>query len=829
MWDLAASNCKDTHSFLTNLPQKLTENPLPSEALNCFEHIFRQRLRHSLDICDIKDVEFARAYSAQYHVPLSPATVSYWLNGKRKIPPLHYARLKRLLTSHLKMAATLPEYGLAQEMFDWDGLIYNDEQLKREKNRPTPVILGSLPRSSPGTGHFYRKEIRDEIAVKLLNPDPETGVFQPGVVILTGLPGSGRTEMVLEVLERIAWFFDGGILYADMSSSLKAIFQDWGRRSISRAQVLSEIENVIRQRKGRWLLVAENINNGKHFQSILPSENLWVLATAYGVSALQPLGWEQYAFPLRPLTDEETIAWVRERLGEKWGKPYDKENSRELRRLIEGLPMAVAILSALLRLRGWRKVFDAINDPQRAVSYIRYGSRQETPASSLAKAIDLAFQTLSVDEKAALREIAMYPPGSSVPEEIFHHLTDAYQDVVDSLVEKGLLNRFENPRWRKTVLRLHRLVALRARESLPVDKGKLLARMMDCSAFLHLSLPEGPVQRDETFERLYAQRKMLSFADEFWQQLGDEARAGRFEPEPDVVVHLNASVRTCATLTWMNSGAQAALALIESIRQMPFITRFPEMDMAQQETRSLWADILFALGNTDRMARNGQKVLELVHPHFFEIGQAARAGDVVHWLSLCPQLLTENQAEPPIRQSLWVQQSLRMLFRRLWMQQRYSDLELLVGKTMPFFMAFPWRAGLEVHWWDFKATLGTRGQFAAEEKLVLLQEYEQKFQEALGKIAHPYTTLGDVLLHSAPKDGMIIKLREMAIEFKRKSQVRTEKEAHHLIKDICDGRLIIQPSRTCETPAAELLAMLESCQDELGDFLARSVQERHGT
>ena len=78
-----------------------------------------------------------------------------------------------------------------------------------------------------------------------------------------------------------------------------------------------------------------------------------------------------------------------------------------------------------------------------------------------------------------------------------------------------MLNRFENSRWRKTVLRLHRLVALHARASLPVDKGKLLARMMDFSAFLHLSLPEGPIPEDEIFDRLYAQRKMLSFAHEF--------------------------------------------------------------------------------------------------------------------------------------------------------------------------------------------------------------------------------------------------------------------------------------------------------------------------
>lgn len=797
---------------------------MPSEDLTPFERILRQRLRHTLDLCDIKEVELAREYSAQYRIQLSPVVVSYWLTGKRKISPTYYPGLKTLLASHLKMAATAPEYGLEQEMLDWDGLVYTDEQLKRGNNRPRPVILGNLPRSRPGTGHFYRKAIRDEIVAKLLNPDPETGVFRPGVVVLTGLPGSGRTEMVVEVLERAAWFFNGGILYADLNSSLKSLWQEWDRRRVSRAQVLRDIEKMIGQGKGRWLLVAENIQDGKHLQSILPAENIWVLATAYGISALQPLGWEQSAFPLEPLTDEETTSWLKTRLGEQWGKPYDRENARELRHLIEGLPMAAAILSGQVRSRGWQKVFDAIYDPQRAVSIIRYGSKQETPISSLAKAIDLAFQTLTTSEKAALREMAMYPPGNSVPDEIFHHFTDEYQDVVDNLVEKGLLNRFENSRWRKTVLRLHRLVALHARASLPVDKGKLLARMMDFSAFLHLSLPRGPIPEAEIFDRLYAQRKMLGFAHEFLYQLGEEANAGRFEPEPEVVIHLNASVRTCAYLTWMNSGAQAAFSFLESLRQMPFITQFPEMDMALPELRSLWADVLFALGNTDRIARNGQKATELFHPHFYEIGQVARSGDVAKFLELCPALLTEGLEHPQIMQFLWVQQSLRMLFRRLWMKQNYGDLQLLIERGLPFFMAFPWRAGLEVRWWDFKATLAAKGRTAAQEKLVYLREYEHKFQEALGQINHPYTTLGEVLFVSKPGDGMIMRLRSTAETFKRVPLFRVETEIHHLINDLRDGRLIIRRVCASDPPSNELLSLLDGYKDKLDDFLASGAE-----
>jgi len=144
---------------------------------------------------------------------------------------------------------------------------------------------------------------------------------------------------------------------------------------------------------------------------------------------------------------------------------------------------------------------------------------------------------------------------------------------------------------------------------------------------------------------------------------------------------------------------------------------------------------------------------------------------------------------------------------------------------MPFFITFPWRAELEARWWDFKATRGARGQSAAEEKLGFLQAYEQKFQESLGKLDHPYTALGKTFLYAPPREGAITRLREMVVEFKRTAQARAETEAHHLVSDLSAGRLVIQPSRACEPPEAELLAMLDGCQGKLNDFLARSAQE----
>ncbi|MCX6065025.1 MAG: hypothetical protein NT121_04625 [Chloroflexi bacterium] len=268
---------------------------MPLEKLTNFEDLFRQRLKFVMVTCGIKNVQLVQEFALQYHAVLSEALVSRWLSGERKITSDHYARVKTLLAGHLKAEDFLPEFGFEQEMWDWDGLKLNDNQLEQGENRHQPAIIGNMLRDQPGAGHFYRKSIRDDILMKLLNPDPQSGLFRPGIVALTGLPGSGKSEMLLEVLERATGFFSGGILFANLRNSSKAIWQDWGasmQRSTNLANTRDDIERQIRSCQGRWLLVVENVQDGQKLQSILPAGRFWVLATMHGIAALQPLGWE---------------------------------------------------------------------------------------------------------------------------------------------------------------------------------------------------------------------------------------------------------------------------------------------------------------------------------------------------------------------------------------------------------------------------------------------------------------------------------------------------------------------------------------------------------
>jgi hypothetical protein len=799
---------------------------LPLEKLTNFENIFRLRLKFVMATCGIKNVQLTREYAIQYHEDLSEALVSRWLSGERKVSPRHYVRVKTLLAGHLKAANSPLEFGLEQEMWEWDGLVLDDKQLDQNENRPCPVLIGNMLRYQPGVGHFYRKSIRDDILQQLINPDPQSGLFQPGVVALTGLPGSGKSEMLLEVLERANRFFSGGILFADLRNSSRTIWQTWDgkmQRCTNPACTWDDIERRIRLRQGRWLLVLENVQDGQKIQSILPAGRFWVLATTHGIAALQPIGWEQHAFPLASLNEQETTSWLKGRMGGQWDESQDITHASELLKLSEGLPMAVAILASLVRSRGWQSVLDALRDEQRAVPYIRYNSGQETPTSSLARAIDMAFHALSPAEKTVLREIALYAPGSPVPEVIFYNLTHEHQDVVPALVEKGLLNRYENQRLRTTVLRLHRLVALHARNRLLLGDGRLLARMVDFSAFFQASLPDELMTEADVFDRLYEQRKLLSHANEFWQQVADEAGRGKFEPDPKLIVPLNTCLRTAAYFIWMNFGSQAALARLNSVWEM-LIVNFPEKDLALPETRRLWADILGGLGDMGRVARNGVKITRLMHTQLYWMVRAGKAGNVEGLLSACQETLL-MELIPPKNESqllhfLWISRSLRILFRTLWDRQRYEDLLLITEQTLPFFLALPWCAGLEALWWNFKATLAARGQAAAARKVGAFRETELLLQDALGQADLSFSLLAEVLIKPGLPIEMILQLRNLEGIFKSRSLPEIEGITFLLIQQIESGQLNIQAERQAPIPSNDASAWLEIWPEAMAQFKA---------
>ena len=132
--------------------------------------------------------------------------------------------------------------------------------------------------------------------------------------------------------------------------------------------------------------------------------------------------------------------------------------------------MAVAILAAVIRSRGWTYTCGRLRDRKRAVSSIQYG-HGGSASTSLAKAIDLSLDNLSREAQILLEVLSHFAPGQSVSMEILEQLQNhesmarAGVDVeaaLHELRENLLLTRLDQHN-----LRLHRLVSLHAAERLP--------------------------------------------------------------------------------------------------------------------------------------------------------------------------------------------------------------------------------------------------------------------------------------------------------------------------------------------------------------------------
>jgi hypothetical protein len=179
--------------------------------------------------------------------------------------------------------------------------------------------------------------------------------------------------------------------------------------------------------------------------------------------------------------------------------------------------------------------------------------------------------------------------------------------------------------------------------------------------------------------------------------------------------------------------------------------------------------------------------------------RAGKAGNIQGLLLACQETLLMDlnapKNETQLLHFLWISRSLRILFRTLWDWQRHEDLLLLTEQTLPFFLALPWRAGLETLWWNFKATLAARGQIAAATKLDAFRENELMLQDALGQTEVSYTLLAEVLIQPLSPTQMLIQLRKLEVNFKRRTLSELQGIAFTLVEQIESGQLDIQPER----------------------------------
>ena len=446
--------------------------------------LFGARLAYVLKELGVQQIDLVNRLKGQFpHCSVSGSLVSRWLSGERD-PSAYLAELASVL--RVDLIQQLSKARAAQEISDWYVLL-DAEHLWRKALYESwfpalspPLVAGHIPHLRLPEAYQRRPVVRDEIIARLLNIEPSTGKLRRDVVALVGLPGSGKSSMVLEVLEKVSPFFRGGILYGDLRrQSPREIMEQWCQElqvDCQKTQALpflaERLGENLRLRAGRFLVILENATDSRGLLELVVPE-AWALITAYGLPPFQPLGWEVHSFQLPAFQESETMALLEQRLGNQWDRHSCTPKARELHRLVEGLPMGAWVLAAVIRSRGWDFTLDRLRDRNRALSVIQY-ERGQTPSTSMALALDQFLPTLSRQALTLLEALSFLSPEESYPEalpELLRQHQELHLDGMDveaahyELIEYHLLEYSEGHSFHA-----HRLAALHAAQRMAQQK-----------------------------------------------------------------------------------------------------------------------------------------------------------------------------------------------------------------------------------------------------------------------------------------------------------------------------------------------------------------------
>lgn len=172
---------------------------------------------------------------------------------------------------------------------------------------------------------------------------------------------------------------------------------------LSAGHLALEVHQAMQTHGGRWLCLLESVTDHRDLELLL-LPGAWALLTTRRASLLQPLGLEAWEYPVRFLTEAETVQVVVRRMGSQWDKHNDLPKARDIYVLVGGWPLAVGLAASVARSRGWAYLLRRLADPTRALAVLRV-DRGDTPATSMRLALVETVRGLSPDATALLHRL----------------------------------------------------------------------------------------------------------------------------------------------------------------------------------------------------------------------------------------------------------------------------------------------------------------------------------------------------------------------------------------------------------------------------------------
>ncbi|WP_434444784.1 AfsR/SARP family transcriptional regulator [Lentzea sp. E54] len=360
------------------------------------------------------------------------------------------------------------------------------EELRSQHARhSTPAPPGPRPRYLPhGAEAFTGHEKTLAELNNLVFPHP-----QPRLIALDGPPGVGKTTLALHwawsVRERFAdgyWFASlDGVAHGPRVEAHQVVKDLLAEFGVAADAIPSLETRTARLREllanRRMLVVLDNVADTDHVRSLLPAlSNCVVLATSR--SRLSDLAVHANArcLTVEPLAQDDTIAWLRNRLGDRASSA--PEAVARLAALADGMPLAMGLIGEQVAAQPRRSLDDFVRvlATGRALLSLNNGS-----SGSIRNAFELSYRNLTPAQAELFRLLGLHPV-REVSLDIVAALAGVEREearhLADSLVWTRLVDSADGDRYRMHDLLREYAAELAERGEYAAERGAAVERML---------------------------------------------------------------------------------------------------------------------------------------------------------------------------------------------------------------------------------------------------------------------------------------------------------------------------------------------------------------
>ncbi|MGW6555423.1 ATP-binding protein, partial [Streptomyces sp. NPDC055051] len=320
-----------------------------------------------------------------------------------------------------------------------------------------PPAPAPAPASAPGN-------LRARLT-SFVGRDAEIGALRQDLaaarlVTLLGPGGAGKTRLSQETAERVADAWPDGVWVAELApvrdpeTVPEAVLAALGaRETVLRGAGAEELRTaadplsrLVEHCAGRRMLLL--LDNCEHVVGAAARLAESLLARCPGVRILatsrEPLGVPgERLRPLGPLPEETALRLLAERGAAArpgFEATDDPAAAREIVRRLDGLPLAIELAAARLRMLSARQIADRLDDRFRLLTS---GARTVLPRQQTLRAVvDWSWELLEEPERAVLRRLAVFTGGCDLEaaEAVCAGPEDAdVLGVMGALVDKSLV------------------------------------------------------------------------------------------------------------------------------------------------------------------------------------------------------------------------------------------------------------------------------------------------------------------------------------------------------------------------------------------------------